>query len=109
MFKKLLFLVIIIYSSSLYAAGLHVKTKVDWVGQFDSGTGFYFGAEHKDQKCQVSREFGHYFVDGVNAKGIYSMLLAAVSSGKYVSFNIYPDCANSGKHARVIEMYYHSR
>jgi hypothetical protein len=88
------------------AAGLNVKTNVLWVGQYSNDESFYFGAEEKDTTCGYTETYGHYKVEGTNAKGIYSMLLAAASSGKSVSFSI-SGCA-SNERALIREMYYHA-
>jgi len=88
------------------SANLNLKTRVIWVGQYNSDASvFYFAAEDKDTTCPYTAQYGHYRVEGVNAKGIYSMLLTAATSEKYVSFNILGSCDATG-HAIVSEMYY---
>ena len=90
--------------SSAHAASLNTKTKVLWVGQYVSNEAFYFAAEDKDPTCSHTATSGHYRVEGSNAKSIYSMLLAAASSGKSISFSI-SGCLENGR-ALVNEMYY---
>jgi hypothetical protein len=105
--KKLLILLMALsLSATANAAGLAVKTKVLWVGQFANDNSFYFAAEDYDPTCSYTSISGHYRVEGRNSMGIYAMLLAAASKGKFVSFSI-AGCHANGR-ALIDEMYYHA-